>query len=306
MSMSLRTMRGRTKPRESRGDRSFSFFNSLILFLFALSVLYPLVYVVSASITNPDAVNAGRMWLWPVDVTMDAYRTVAEYHSIVRGFLNSLFYAVVGTSISVCLTLLAAYPLSRRDLYGGKWFMVIFLIPMFFTGGIIPTYLVVHDLGILNTRWALVLPGAMTVWNVIITRTFFRVTIPDGLLEAARIDGCNDFRFFLRIVLPLSKPIIAVNALFYAVAQWNGFFNALIYLTNENLFPLQLVLRQILIQNQVDPAQISDARQLLEQQHLRDLLKYAVIVIASLPPLIIYPFVQKHFVKGVMIGSLKE
>lgn len=292
--------------RETGSDRVFSLVNVGVLAIFTLSVLYPLVYVISASISDPHAVNSGSMWLWPVHVTTEAYHTVLEYHEIVTGFLNSIFYAVVGAFISCCLTLLAAYPLSRKDLYGRTPLMIFFLIPMLFSGGMIPTYLVVHDLHLLNTRWALILPTALSVWNVIITRTFFHVTIRDELLEAARIDGCNDFRFFLRIVLPLSKPIIAVNALFYAVAQWNTYFNALIYLTNESLFPLQLVLRQILILNSVDPSQVTDAALLAHQQDLRDLLKYALIVVASVPPLIAYPFVQKHFIKGVMIGSIKD
>ena len=185
-----------------------------------------------------------------------------------------------------------------------NFFMFFFVFTMLFTGGLIPTYLVVHDLGLLNTRWALVLPGAFAAWNMIITRTYYQVTIPHELLEAARIDGCDDFRFFVRIVLPLSKPIIAVNLLFFAVGHWNQFFNALIYLTNEDLFPLQLVLREILVQNSIDPSQM-DAREMLRRQELRDLLKYGLIVVAMIPPLLAYPFVQKHFVKGIMIGSLK-
>jgi multiple sugar transport system permease protein/putative aldouronate transport system permease protein len=295
----------RTRIREARSDRIFTAWNVTILTLFTLSVLYPLIYIVSASVSNPHAVNSGKMWLWPVQLTADAYHTVFAYHEIVTGFLNSLFYAVVGAGISVSLTLLAAYPLSRKDLYGKGPIMVFFLIPMVFTGGMIPTYLVVHQLGLLNTRWALVIPGAVSVFQVIITRTFFQVAIPEELLEAARVDGCNDFRFFFRMVLPLSKPIIAVNALFYAVGQWNSWFNALIYLTNQHLFPLQLVLRQILILNSVDPSQVTDASLLAHQQALQDLLKYGLIVIASIPPLLAYPFVQKHFVKGMMIGSLK-
>ncbi len=294
-----------TAIQETRSDRAFNVVNYVLLGLFLLAVLYPLVYIFSASMSDPQAVVSGRVWLWPVDLNFNGYQTILEYHSIVRGFLNSVFYAVVGTTINVTLTLLAAYPLSRRDLFGRNAFMVLFAFTMLFSGGLIPTYLVVHELGLLNTRWALILPTAMGVWNMIITRTYYQVTIPHELLEAARIDGCDDFKFFTRIVLPLSKPIIAVNALFYAVAHWNQFFNALIYLTDESLFPLQLVLREILIQNTVDPAQVPDASELLRRQELRELLKYALIVVASIPPLLAYPFVQKHFVKGVMIGSLK-
>ncbi|GAB3411184.1 carbohydrate ABC transporter permease [Flindersiella endophytica] len=293
-----------TTIHDTRQDKVFNVVNYVVLGLFTLAVLYPLIYIVSASVSDPLAVSSGRVWLWPVDINLSGYRAVVEYHSIVQGFLNSVWYAVVGSLIALALTLLAAYPLSRRDLFGRNGLMFFFTFTMLFSGGLIPTYLVVHDLGLLNTRWAIVLPGAMGVWNMIITRTYYQVTIPNELLEAARIDGCSDFQFFWRIVLPLSKPIIAVNLLFVAVGQWNQFFNALIYLTNESLFPLQLVLREILIQNTIDPTQM-DAAEMLRRQELRDLLKYCLIVIAMVPPLLAYPFVQKHFVKGIMIGSLK-
>ncbi|MFD2080431.1 multiple sugar transport system permease protein/putative aldouronate transport system permease protein [Actinopolymorpha cephalotaxi] len=294
-----------TAMKETRSDRIFDVCNIAVLGLFLLAVLYPLVYILSASFSSAQAISSGQVWLWPVDFNLEGYKAIFEYKSIVAGFLNSVFYAVVGTLINVTMTLLAAYPLSRRDLYGRNGFMFLFVFTMLFSGGMIPTYLVVHQLGLLNTRWALILPTAMAVWNMIITRTYYQVTIPHELLEAARIDGCDDFKFFTRIVLPLSKPIIAVNALLYAVGHWNQFFNALIYLTDESLFPLQLVLREILVKNSIDPSQIQDAAELMRVQELRDLLKYSLIVIASVPPLLAYPFVQRHFVKGVMIGSLK-
>ena len=291
--------------KESRPDRIFSIFNYLLLTVFLLSVLYPLVYIVSASLSNPTAVVAGRVWLWPVEPTLAGYRAIFEYNTIVRGYLNSIFYLVVGTLVNVIMTILASYPLSRRDLYGRNWIMVLFVFTTLFSGGLIPSYLVVQRLGLLNTRWALIIPGALAVWNVIITRTYFQVTIPHTLLEAAQLDGCDNFTFLWKIVLPLSGPIIAVNVLFYALGHWNAFFNALIYLTDERLFPLQLVLREILVQNKIDPAAMTDPTELLRKQHLRDLLKYALIVAASLPPLLLYPFIQRYFVKGVMIGSLK-
>jgi putative aldouronate transport system permease protein len=291
--------------KESRPDQIFSVGNYLVLILFFLSVLYPLVYIVSASLSNPAAVVAGRVWLWPVEPTLDGYRAIFEYNTILRGYLNSVFYLVVGTLVNLVMTILAAYPLSRRDLYGRDWIMVLFVFTMLFSGGLIPTYLVIRHVGLLNTRWALIIPTALAVWNVIITRTYFQVTIPQTLLEAAQLDGCDDFIFLWKIVLPLSGPIIAVNVLFYSIGHWNAFFNALIYLTNERIFPLQLVLREILVQNTIDPAAMTDPTELLRKQQLRDLLKYALIVAASLPPLLIYPFVQRYFVKGVMIGSLK-
>lgn len=286
-------------------DRGFNIVNYAILVLFLISVAYPLIYVVSASFSSPRAVINGEMWLWPVDATLEGYRAVFNNPRIVTGFRNSLFYTVVGTFVSVVLTILAAYPLSRKDLAGRNVIMFLFMFTMLFGGGIIPTYLTVRETGLLDTRWALIIPTAISVWNMIITRTFFQVTIPDELLEAAQLDGSSDFRFVWDNVLPLSAPIIAVNALFYAVGQWNTYFNALIYLTDQDLFPLQLVLREILIQNQINFDQMTDVTELARRQDLRDLLKYSLIVVASLPVLIIYPFVQKHFVRGVMIGSLK-
>ncbi|MGH2618662.1 MAG: carbohydrate ABC transporter permease, partial [Thermomicrobiales bacterium] len=227
------------------------------------------------------------------------------HHLLVRGFLNSLFYTVVGTAVSVTLTILAAYPLSRKDLYGRGVFMFLFLFTLLFSGGLIPTYLVVKEMGMLNTRWALIVPTALSVWNLIITRTYFQTAIPDELHDAATIDGANDFRFLRDMVLPLSGPIIAVNALFYAVGHWNAYFDALIYLNDESLYPLQLVLRQILILNQTNLRMTGDVTSMLAREYLADLLKYALIVVATVPLLLVYPFVQKHFVKGALIGSLK-
>lgn len=286
-------------------DRAFTIVNYVILTIFLVSVAYPLIFVLSASFSNPKAVISGQMWLWPVDFTLDGYEAVFKNDRIVVGFQNSLFYTVVGSLISVVLTVLAAYPLSRKDLAGRNVFMFLFVFTLLFGGGLIPTYLVVRELGLLNTRWALIIPGALSVYNMIITRTFFQETIPDDLLEAAQIDGCSDFRFVRDVVLPLSMPIMAVNFLFYAVGQWNQYFNALIYLTNPDLFPLQLVLREILVQNKVDPTQMTDVSDMVARQNLQDLLKYSLIVVASAPVLIIYPFVQKHFVRGVLVGSLK-
>jgi putative aldouronate transport system permease protein len=273
--------------------------------LFCLAILYPLIYVLSASVSNTKAVSAGEVWLWPVGFTLDAYKAIFDYDSIVSSFGNSVYYAVMGAVVATVLTLLAAYPLSRKGLPGKGLVMAAFVFTMMFSGGLIPTYLVVDQLGLLNTRWAMILPTALAVWNVIITRTYFMVTIPEELVEAGKVDGCSDFGFFWRIVLPLSKPIIAVNLLFYAVGQWNSFFNALIYLTNEHLFPLQVVLRQVLIQSKVDPSQMPDTSKLAQLKELQQQLKYSLIVIGMIPPLLVYPFVQKHFVKGAMIGSLK-
>ena len=286
-------------------DRAFNITNYVILFLFLLAVAYPIIYVVSASFSSPRAVTSGDVWLWPVDATLEGYDAVFKSDRIWIGFRNSLFYAIAGTLVNVVMTILAAYPLSRKDFPGRNIIMFFFVFTMLFGGGLIPTYLVVRDTHLLNTPFAMIVPGALSVYNMIITRTFFQQTIPDELLEAARIDGVTDFRFVRDVVLPLSGPIIAVNALFYAVAHWNAFFNALIYLTDPDLFPLQLVLRDILVQDNIDPASMQNVTEALRRQELARVLKYALIVVATAPVLIIYPFVQKHFVKGVLIGSLK-
>ncbi|GAB3925942.1 carbohydrate ABC transporter permease [Kribbella albertanoniae] len=290
---------------ETRSDRIVMICNYTALGLFTLAVLYPLIYVLSASLSDPKNVVSGKVWLWPVGWSIESFKAVFDYDSIVSGFSNSVLYAVGGSVLATVLTLFAAYPLSRKGLPGKGLIMALFVFTMMFSGGLIPSYLVADQLGILNTRWAIILPAALAVWNMIITRTFFQSTIPEELVEAAKVDGCTDFGFFWRIVLPLSKPIIAVNLLFYAVAQWNSWFSALIYLTNEHLFPLQLVLRQILLQNQFDPSQVRDTAELIRMKELQEQLKYSLIVIATIPPLLVYPFVQKHFVKGAMVGSLK-
>ena len=290
---------------DTRGDKIALACIHTALGLFCLAVLYPLIYVISASVSKTSKVSAGEVWLWPVGFTLDAYKAIFDYDAIVSSFGNSVYYAVVGAVVATVLTLLAAYPLSRKGLPGKGLIMALFVFTMMFSGGLIPTYLVVDRLGLLNTRWAMILPTALAVWNVIITRTYFLVTIPEELVEAGKVDGCGDFGFFWRIVLPLSKPIIAVNLLFYAVGSWNSFFNALIYLTNEHLFPLQVILRQILLQSKVDPSQMPDTSKLAQLKELQQQLKYSLIVIGMIPPLLVYPFVQKHFVKGAMIGSLK-
>lgn len=289
---------------ESRGDKWFNGVNMLLILLFLVVILYPLVFVVSASISSPDAVISGKVWLWPVQPTLDGYAAVFKHKLIWSSFRNSVFYTVAGTFLSVVLTIAAAYPLSRRDLFGKNWFMLLFVFTTMFSGGLIPSYLLVKDLGMLNTVWAMIIPSAMSVFNIIITRTYFKTTLPDEMLEAAQIDGCNDFRYVFSIVLQLSGPIIAVVALYSAVGYWNQYFNGLLYLDSQKLYPLQLVLREILVQNEVD-ASMLDMKEIAAQEGLRALLKYSLIVVSSLPLLLVYPFVQKYFIKGVMIGSLK-
>ncbi|TYP71883.1 carbohydrate ABC transporter permease [Paenibacillus methanolicus] len=298
---------GQTKSTlRSRNDLVFDILNYSILSVIALIVLYPLYFVFIASISNPTTVLNGEMWIWPKGITMEGYSRIIQEGSIWRGYQNTILYTSVGTVINVLFTVLAGYALSRRDLYGRNTIMVYLLITMFFSGGLIPTYLVIKKLHLINTMWALILPKAVSLFNVIIARSFFQDTIPNELLEQAKIDGCSDITFFAKIVLPLSKAIIAVLALFYAVGYWNSFFDALIYLGDESKYPLQLVLRNILvIQNELASQFVTDVESAEVQQRVASLLKYGVIVIASLPLLIAYPFIQRYFVKGVMIGSVK-
>lgn len=293
------------RKKKLKGDTIFYSVNNTLLFIAFIIVLYPLVYIVSASISSPDAVVAGKVWLFPVDFTLDGYKEVLNYKPIWTGYSNSLFYASVGTFINVVFTILAAYPLSRKDCYGRKYLTFMITFTMIFTGGLIPTYMLVQNVGLLNTRWALILPNLINVQNLIITKAFFQQNLTDDILEAAKIDGCTDFKFLIKIVLPLSKPIIAVIALYYGVFHWNKFFDAMIYLNDKSLYPLQLFLRDILVLNEVSAEMIADPEQMEAIEGMRELLKYSVIIAASIPVLIAYPFVQKFFVKGTMAGSAK-
>lgn len=290
--------------KESKADKAFVVFNYVLLSIVALLVLYPLIFVVSASFSNPLYVISGEMWLWPKEFTVDAYKKVFQNQDIINGFINTLKYTFFGTILNVIMTILAAYPLSRRDLKGRGVIMAFIVFTMFFSGGLIPTYLLIRDLGMLNTFWVMIIPNAVAVWNIIIMRTFFQA-IPHELEESAMIDGCGNFRILWSIVLPLSFPVIAVMVLFYSVGHWNSYFQALIYLQDQDKFPLQLILRQILIQGQADDMVKTTSESFLNQQLSVEGLKYAVLIVANLPMLMLYPFLQRYFVKGVMIGSLK-
>ncbi|GAC1384527.1 MAG: carbohydrate ABC transporter permease [Herpetosiphon sp.] len=297
----------RSVVKDTLGDRIFMAVNYLALTILLVVVLYPLIYILSASFSDAREVTAGHVWFFPVSPTLAGYTAIWKNKFLVSGFANSVFYTVAGTTISVTLTLLAAYPLSRPDLPGRRTITFLFFFTTLFSGGLIPTYLVVRNLHMLDTRWALLLPGSLSVWNLLIMRTYFQLTIPRELFEAAQLDGCNDFKYLRDIVLPVSGPIIAVIALFYAIGNWNSYFNALIYLQTKSLWPLQLVLREILVQNQIEPSMMAglDAREMAMREQLRELLKYSLIVVATAPLLIVYPFVQRHFVKGIMLGSIK-
>ncbi|MEU0089017.1 carbohydrate ABC transporter permease [Kribbella sp. NPDC006257] len=313
MSITMRAFRNNSAPRpvdstiaETRGDRMFLVGIKVMLWIALIAVAVPLIYIVANSFSSASAVSAGRVFLWPIEPSIRAYQEAFSDPLIMKGYLNSFIYAIGGTLISVSLTIAIAYPLSRRTFFGRNVIMSGLIFTMLFSGGLIPTYLVVQNLGLLNTRWAMVIPSAIGVWQVIIARTFFRSTIPDELYEAATIDGASDLRFLWSIVIPLSKPVIAVIALMYAIYQWNSYFDALVYLKDPSLYPLQIVLRNVLILNtQTGSTTTTSLAQQLEQQQLANVLKYALIVISSLPVLIIYPFVARHFTKGVMVGAVK-
>ncbi|MDQ6421448.1 carbohydrate ABC transporter permease [Paenibacillus sp. LHD-117] len=291
------------KIRESVGDRIFVFAIYVILSLVLVAVLYPLIYIVSSSISSPSAVVSGKVWLWPVDISFRGFTTIFKTPLIMTGYGNSLIYMAAGTLISVTLTVMLAYPLSRKTFFGRQGILMLVMFTMLFSGGLIPTYLVVKELGMIDSRLALLIPNAIWVWQVIIARSFFQSTIPSELVEASAIDGCSDWRFLGSVVLPLSKPILAVLVLMYAVGQWNAYFDALIYLKSDKLFPLQLVLRSIIIQN--NSAGAMDISIQVQRAQLAELLKYSLIVVATLPVLIIYPFVQRYFVQGMLVGSVK-
>ncbi|MFF2156942.1 carbohydrate ABC transporter permease [Paenibacillus chitinolyticus] len=289
----------------TREDRLFNTVIYLVLGLVLLIVLYPLVFVLSASFSEPQYIMNGEVLLWPKGLTLDSYTKIFEDGQIMRGFGNTLLYTTTGTLLNVIMTILAAYPLSRKDFVGRNLFMGLFVFTMFFSGGLIPTYILIKNLGLLNSFWVMILPGAVSIWNIIIMRTFFQQTIPGELEEAATIDGCSNMQILTRIVLPLSMPIIAVTILFYAVGHWNSFFNALLYLSDKSKFPLQLVLREILIQGQTDSLVKMSTESAIKQQRAVEGIKYAVLVLANLPMFLLYPFLQRYFVKGIMIGAIK-
>lgn len=296
--------------RESAGDRVFDWTNLILLTLLMLLILYPLIYILSASISDPDLVKRGEIVLLPKGITLEGYFRVFQEKDILIGYRNTILYTVGGTLINLLLTLPAAYTLSKRHLVGRNFFMFLMAFTMYFSGGIIPTYLLMKNLNLINNYFVLMICGGVSTTNLIISRTFFANGVPQELEESAFIDGCNVIRTFTTIVLPLSKALIGVMALYYGVVHWNSFFNALIYLTDRAKIPLQLVLREILVEQQVKANMMAaggavDELLLDQQMRVAELVKYAVIVVSSLPVLIAYPFLQKYFDKGVMIGSLK-
>ena len=297
---------------ETKIDKIYLGFIYLYVMGALIITLYPLIYILSASISTPAYVNSGEMWLWPRGVTWEGYQIIMSNDFIWRGYFNTIFYTLFGTLINLAVTLPVAYSLSRPEFYGKKWFLIFLTVPMFIGGGIIPFFLLLQQLNMFNTVWALVLPGATGLFNIVMTRTFFQQTIPRAMEEAAIIDGANDFAIFFRIILPLSGPIIAVMALFFGVAHWNNWFNAMLFISDRSAWPLQMVLREILVQQDLtsmpDSAMGMDAsaaQLIMMRQQMAQVIRYGVIVVSTLPVILVYPFLQKYFVKGVMIGSVK-
>lgn len=287
------------------GDKFFVIGMYIFLGFCLLIVLLPIIYIVSASFSDPNAVIRNEVWLWPVDFTLRGYEAVFNNKNILTGFANSFYYLIVGTTLNIIMTVLCAYPLSRKEFKARNAIALFFVFTMYFSGGLIPSYILVRSLGIINTRWALIIPTAMSSYNMLICRAYFINTIPDELYEASQLDGCSPFRYLLSVVIPLSKPILAVLTLYYGIAKWNSYFDAMIYLNNKQLMPLQIILREILILNQIDYTMVTDAKAIAAQRGLSDLLKYSTIVVASLPVILMYPFAQRYFVKGIMVGAVK-
>ena len=295
-----------------KSDKTFTVVNYTLLAILTLIILYPLYFTVSASISEPYEVVSGNVVLWPKGFTLESYAQIFHNEEIWTGFRNSTLYTVFGTMMSLILTIPAAYALSKKNLWGRGIITTYFVIIMYFSGGLLPTYLVVRDLGLLNQPYTLVIIGSFSVYNMVVARTYYQSSIPESLYEAAEIDGCSGFGQFFRIAIPLSKPIIAVIALYYAVGRWNDFYNSLVYITNSDYYSLQQILRNILLESQNalsaingDTMSSEEMAYFMRRAYLAEAMKYAIIFVSSLPMLLIYPLVQKHFVKGVMVGSVK-
>lgn len=298
-------MKRRKNIRHTPADIAFLTLDWAILGLFLLVLAYPLLYVVSASLSG--GLSTMRLSLIPTRFSLEGYRAVFQYRYIWIGYRNSLYYTVLYTLIALVVTICCAYPLSRKDFKGGKYLMALCLFTMYFSGGLIPSYIWMRQLKLLDTTWALVLPGCLSVYNMIVMRTYFSGQIPDELHEAAMLDGCGDMRFLVQIVLPLSGPILAVIALYYSVNMWNAYFSAMVYISTRSKLPLPNFLREILLLNMVNSMEgnLQDLENIAKMEQRAELMKYSLIIVASLPVMMIYPFVQKYFVKGVMIGAVK-
>lgn len=297
---------GREFARQTAADKTFDIINYTALLLLLGIVLYPLYFIVIASFSDPNEVAAGSVSFYIKGFNIKGYREIFKFSKIWTGYANSVLYMCIGTFINLAATIPAAFAFSRKELVGSKFLMLLFTFTMFFGGGLIPSFLLIKSLGMYNTVWALVLPGAVSVYNLIVARTFFQVSIPNELYEAAVVEGSDYFTYFFKIVLPISKPIIAVMLLIHAVGHWNAYFSALVYISDNSKMPLQVVLREVLIQSRnVSTISSMTMARAEEQRQLAEMIKYGVIIVSSLPVLAMYPFVQKHFIKGMLIGAVK-
>jgi putative aldouronate transport system permease protein len=294
----------RRGQKSTGADMAFMCVLYILAAVLLVVVVYPMYFILIASISDPLAVNAGRVLLWPADISLEGYKTLFETPNVMIAYRNTIFYTILGTLIALVVNLPAAYALSRKDFVGRRFFNVYFIFTMFFSGGLVPVYLNIRDFGLLNTVTVMVLPFSVAVYNIIVARTFFSTSLPAGLFDAARIDGCGNIRYFFTIALPLSKAIIAVIALWTAVGHWNGYFNALIYLRDENLMPLQIVLRRILVQNQ-DMVTMLRGTSSIQSFRTAALIRYTSIVVAAAPIMCLYPLLQKHFNQGFLVGTFK-
>lgn len=292
------------KLKKTMGDRVFDIVNVSFATFVLLVMLYPIIIVVSSSFSNPYALMAGKVWLYPIGLTLDGYKAIFAYKQVWTGMYNSFIYTVGGTLVNMIVTVLAAYPLSRNDFTIKNFIALLFAFTMWFSGGLIPTYLLIKDLGLFNSRWVMIIPTALNVWNMIIVRTYFQSNISGELLESAQLDGCDDFKYLYKIAIPLAKPVLAVIALYYMAANWNVFMSAYLYLQKQSLHPIQVVLREILLIGSVERISTSASSD-SNAQMMNELLKYSLVIVASLPMILVYPFVQKYFVQGIMVGAVK-
>ena len=294
-----------TRINESRGDRAFGAAVYIVATVILLIVAYPLIYVVSASFSDPLDILTGKLILFPKHVQFRAYRAVLVSKDVLLGYRNTILYSVAGTVINIVLTTSGAYCLSRRDMYGRTAITFMISFTMFFSGGMIPTYIVIKNLNLLNTFWVMVLPGAISATNLLIMRNYFQHSVPQEIIEAAYMDGCSNVGTLIRVVLPVSKSIVAVMVIFYLVGHWNSYFSAMLYLNDRSRYTLQVFLREILIKNDLGDMGAGSESSSVEMTLLYESLKFAVIVVATLPMMLFYPFMQRYFVKGVMMGSIK-
>lgn len=306
MKLNNHNNKNKNKIKTCKQDKIFNAVNITFLVICLIIFIYPLVFVLSASITKPSDVLSGKMFLFPTSLYFEGYKAIFEYEQLWTGFLNSIIIVVFGSALNMAVTFTVGYAFSRKDFFGKRFFMIFFIFAMFFGGGLIPTYLLVSEtLGMNNSLLALIIPSAVSVWNIILAKTYFSSSLSDELLEAAKIDGCGNIEFFFKIALPLAKPIIAVILLYNVVGRWNSYFDALIYLQDPNLFPLQLVIRNLINENQITNLDPNAGQISIDAMYKAEGMKYGVIILSTIPMLIIYPFVQKYFIKGVMVGSLK-